>query len=88
MVIQAEVVPRALATGDRDGAGAALAAVETTGRDALMEMRPLLGVLRRDGAGPELAPQPSLARADPLVERTRERGPRGQPCGSTATPPA
>ena len=74
MVIQAEAVPRALATGDSERAGAALAAVETTGREALTEMRTLLGVLRRDGDGLELAPQPGLARLDPLVERNRERG--------------
>jgi signal transduction histidine kinase len=74
MVIQAEAVPRALATGDSGRAGAALAAVETTGREALTEMRTLLGVLRRDGDGLELAPQPGLARLDPLIERNRERG--------------
>ena len=39
MVVQAETVPRALAAGDSARAGAALAAVETTGRDALTEMR-------------------------------------------------
>ena len=51
MVVQAETVPRALAVGDSAGAGVALAAVEETGRDALTEMRRLLGVLRRDGEG-------------------------------------
>jgi signal transduction histidine kinase len=74
MVVQAETVPRALAAGDGAGAGAALAAVEETGRDALTEMRRLLGVLRRDGEGPELAPQPGLGRLEMLVERVREQG--------------
>lgn len=74
MVIQAEAVPRALAAGDSPRAGAALAAVETTGREALTEMRTLLGVLRRDGGGLELAPQPGVARLEALVERSRERG--------------
>jgi signal transduction histidine kinase len=74
MVVQAETVPRALAVGDSGGARVALAAVEETGRDALTEMRRLLGVLRRDGEGPELAPQPGLPRVLALVNRTRERG--------------
>jgi signal transduction histidine kinase len=74
MVVQAEAVPRAIAVGDGARAGAALAAVEETGRDALTEMRRLLGVLRRDGDGPELAPQPGLARLEMLVERVRAGG--------------
>jgi signal transduction histidine kinase len=74
MVVQAEAVPRRIDAGDFAGAGTALAAVEETGRDALTEMRRLLGVLRRDGEGAELAPQPGLPRVLALVERTRERG--------------
>jgi signal transduction histidine kinase len=74
MVVQAETVPRALAAGDSARAGTALAAVEETGRDALTEMRRLLGVLRREGDGAELAPQPGLPRVLALVERTREGG--------------
>ncbi len=74
MVVQAEAVPRAIAVQDNAGAGTAFAAVEVTGRDALTEMRRLLGVLRRDGDGPELAPQPGLARLETLVERVRANG--------------
>jgi signal transduction histidine kinase len=74
MVVQAEIVPRTVDSGDLVRAGAALAAVEETGRDALTEMRRLLGVLRRDGNGPELAPQPGLGRVEALVERSRENG--------------
>jgi signal transduction histidine kinase len=74
MVVQAGAVPRAVDVGDTARAGAALAAVETTGREALSEMRTLLGVLRREGDGAQLAPQPGLARIDALVERTRGRG--------------
>jgi signal transduction histidine kinase len=74
MVVQAGAVPRAVDAGDTARAGAALAAVETTGRDALSEMRTLLGVLRREGDGAQLAPQPGLARLETLVERTRGRG--------------
>ena len=74
MVVQAETVPRTIAAGDSAGAVTALAAVEDTGRDALSEMRRLLGVLRRDGDGAELAPQPGLPRVLALVERIRESG--------------
>ena len=74
MVVQAGAVPRAVEAGETARAGAALAAVETTGREALSEMRTLLGVLRREGDGAQLAPQPGLARLEALVERTRHRG--------------
>ena len=74
MVIQAEAVPRLLAADDTGSAEQALAAVEETGRDALGEMRRLLGVLRREDEGLALAPQPGLARLQSLVERQRERG--------------
>jgi signal transduction histidine kinase len=74
MVVQAETVPRTIDSGDLVRASAALAAVEDTGRDALTEMRRLLGVLRRDHDGLELAPQPGLARVEALVERIRDRG--------------
>ncbi|HET8820328.1 MAG TPA: histidine kinase, partial [Thermoleophilaceae bacterium] len=74
MVVQAQAVPRALDAGGPAQAATALAAVEDTGRDALSEMRRLLGVLRRDGDALELAPQPGLGRVEALVERNRERG--------------
>ena len=74
MVVQAETVPRTLDAGDFVGARTALTAVEETGRDALTEMRRLLGVLRRDDDGAELAPQPGLARVETLIARTCERG--------------
>ena len=74
MVIQAEAVPRLLEADDTASAELALAAVEETGRDALGEMRRLLGVLRREDEGLALAPQPGLARLEALVERQRERG--------------
>jgi signal transduction histidine kinase len=74
MVVQAGAVPRAVDAGDTARAGTALAAVETTGREALTEMRTLLGVLRREGDAAKLAPQPGLARLEGLAERHRDRG--------------
>jgi signal transduction histidine kinase len=74
MVVQAGAVPRLIGNGDSGRAGEALAVIEETGRDALTEMRRLLGVLRRDDDGPALAPQPTLASADALVARIRDEG--------------
>jgi signal transduction histidine kinase len=74
MVVQAEAVPRMLEGGRPRDAEHAFAAIEETGRDALGEMRRLLGVLRRDGERPELAPQPGLARLEALVDSVREGG--------------
>ena len=74
MVVQAEAVPRVLAAGDTAAARDAFAVIEETGRDALAEMRRLLGVLRRDGEDAALAPQPGLARLEALVERMRASG--------------
>jgi signal transduction histidine kinase len=47
--------------------------VASTGRQALAEMRRILGVLR-DGAPAELSPQPTLARLDALLEDVRGAG--------------
>jgi signal transduction histidine kinase len=52
----------------------ALLVVEQTGREALAEMRKMVGVLRRPEEAPALAPQPSLEHLDKLVAHTRERG--------------
>jgi signal transduction histidine kinase len=74
MVVHAEAVPRLFETDNRATALQALAVIEETGRDALAEMRRLLGVLRRDDEGAALAPQPSLARADALLARAEADG--------------
>jgi signal transduction histidine kinase len=52
----------------------ALKDVEQAGRTALVEMRRLLGALRRDDDGLALAPEPGLASLDPLVEQVRRAG--------------
>ena len=55
---------------DRD----ALKGVEQTGRGALAEMRRLLGAMRRDGDGLELAPHPGVDMLDSLVEDVSRAG--------------
>ncbi|WBB59983.1 histidine kinase [Streptomyces sp. WMMC500] len=53
----------------------ALEAISATGREALGELRRLLGVLHAHGPDPaHLAPQPGLAELEPLLERVREAG--------------
>ena len=52
----------------------ALLVVEQTGREALAEMRRVVGVLRRPEESPALAPQPSLEYLDKLVQHARETG--------------
>ena len=51
-----------------------LAAVETTARQALAEMRRLFGVLRNDGEMAALAPQPGLGELDRLLQQVRASG--------------
>ena len=55
-------------------AEAAFAAVEDTGREALGEIRRLLGVLRREDEELALAPQPSLTHLADLVARVDAAG--------------
>jgi len=73
MVVQAGGARRIL---DRDPARALEAAtmIERTGREALAEMRHLLGVLNLPEARAALAPQPSLAELDELIARSRAAG--------------
>jgi signal transduction histidine kinase len=51
----------------------AMTTASRTGRQALTEMRRLLGVLR-DESQPVLTPQPGIAQIDALVERVRSAG--------------
>ena len=73
MVVQATTAEE-LARSQPEGAEGALGSVETTGRDALGEIRKLLGVLRHEDADLALAPQPSLAHVADLVARVRASG--------------
>jgi signal transduction histidine kinase len=52
----------------------ALDSIESTGREALTELRRLLGRVHPEDAGAALAPQPGLARLDALLEQVRAAG--------------
>jgi signal transduction histidine kinase len=73
MTVQASAVRRLLRP-EQDKEREALRVVEETGRQALAEMRRMVGVLRRPEEAPALAPQPSLEHLDKLVEQVREAG--------------
>ena len=75
MVVQAGAA-RTMLTREPDRSTEALLAVEGTGREALTELRRLLGLLTETdaGDGPNLAPQPGLDQLDRLVERVRQAG--------------
>jgi signal transduction histidine kinase len=73
MVVQASGARR-LAERDPARAASAFQAVETSGREALTEIRRLLGVLRREDEELALAPQPSLRHVNSLVRRVEAAG--------------
>ena len=85
MVVQASAGRRALDRDVEQAIGTAHA-IESTGRDALDELRRLLGVMRRGDEDLALAPQPTLDRIGELVERSRQVGldvdlrVEGEPC--------
>jgi signal transduction histidine kinase len=91
MVVQAAAGGDVFATRP-DRAREALGSIEATGREALVELRRLLGVVTPstgdDGAG--LEPQPGLARLPDLIEQLAAAGLRveltvaGQPCALPA----
>jgi len=73
IVVQAGAERLALppeATSTRD----VLRSIEETGRQALVEMRRLVEMLRQDDEELALAPQPSLAHLELLVQQVREAG--------------
>jgi signal transduction histidine kinase len=73
MTVQAGGVRRLL-RNDQEREREALLAIEGTGREALREMRRLLGMLRETDESPALAPQPGVDGIDALVEQIREAG--------------
>ena len=74
MTVQAGAARRVMAT-DPGGAAQALGAVEATGREALVELRRLLGVLRQDDQATDaLRPQPSVADLPRLIRDAEGAG--------------
>jgi signal transduction histidine kinase len=73
IVVQAGAERRALGD-ERADTREVLEAIEQTGRQALTEMRRLLGMLRKDDDELALAPQPSLEHLDLLVSQIRDAG--------------
>ena len=73
MTVQAGAVRRLLLP-DQQKEREALEAVEATGREALTEMRRLVGLLRDRGSMPEFAPQPGMGTIDSLLDGVRAAG--------------
>ena len=73
MVLQVGAVRHRL-PGDGARTREALEGVERAGRDALAEMRRLLGAMRRDGDDVELGPQPGLDGLDRCSTRSSRAG--------------
>jgi len=73
MTVQAGAA-KTVAAVDPQGALQAMGAVEAAGRQALDELRHLLGVLRPEADLDGLGPQPGLADLPRLIEQTRQAG--------------
>ncbi len=72
MVVQAQAGPRLL--GEPEQADGVFRSIEATGREALVELRRLLGVLRTGDEQLAIGPQPGLGSLRSLVEQLREAG--------------
>jgi signal transduction histidine kinase len=73
MVVQAGAAEQVL-DHDPAQARAALQAIGDAGRQARLELRRLLGLLRAEGEEAELAPQPGLAELPALADELRASG--------------
>jgi signal transduction histidine kinase len=73
MTVQASAVRRRL-TPEQEREREALLTVEETGRQALAEMRRLVGIMRTEEETAALAPQPGLGTLPTLVEQVRQSG--------------
>ena len=73
MVVQADGASYALDSSP-DRARQALGNIASTGRQALAEMRRMLGVLRSDDAGTGVGPLPGISQLGDLLEQTRATG--------------
>ena len=72
MVVQAQAGPRLL--GEPDQVRGVFRSIEASGREALVELRRLLGILRTGDEQLAIGPQPGLASLRSLVEQVREAG--------------
>ena len=73
IVVQAAAERRVLGPG-RESTADTLDSIEQAGRQAMTELRRLLGLLRKTGGEPSLAPQPGLGELGDLVAQAREAG--------------
>lgn len=73
MTVQTSAVRRRL-TAEQDLERQTLQTVESVGREALAEMRRMVGVLRTDEQRSDLEPPPGLDQLDRLVEKFRSAG--------------
>lgn len=73
VVVQTSAVGRRL-RGDRPEDAETLQRVETIAREALQEMRRLLGILRTDDDAVSLSPQPGMTEVDGLLSQMRAAG--------------
>jgi signal transduction histidine kinase len=73
MIVQAGAARR-VAARDPNRARKAARMIEQTGRDALAELRRMLGILRRGDEAIALESQPTLLRVDALVRRAHAAG--------------
>jgi signal transduction histidine kinase len=73
MVLQVGAVRHRLPDGDAEDRDA-LQRVEQAGRNALAEMRRLLGAMRSEDEAAELAPQPGLGDVETLLDEVRRAG--------------
>lgn len=72
MVIQAQAGQRLL--GEPEQAGGAFRSIETTGHEALVDLRRMLGILRTGDQELAIGPQPGLAALPALGEQMRQAG--------------
>lgn len=73
MVVQAEAAEAVLELHP-ERVGEPLVRIQRTGREALDELRRLLGIMREDGARAALAPQPGIGSLERLVREFRGAG--------------
>jgi signal transduction histidine kinase len=73
MTVQASAVRRRL-TPEQATERQALESVESVGREALVEMRRMVGMLRQDDQDHERQPAPGLAQVHALIAKFREAG--------------